>query len=325
VQVCRADRCKRVAVGQVLATREQNERKFPNMQDTLTTDASRLANNGFLLIIPLLIVDSLHFVFARLLLPHISPGVSAMYVLGIGTVEVGLLSLIRGRPRLNVLGKHLWFFLAIGFLVAASTNINYEAVAFIDPGTASLLSETTILFGLAFGLFWLRDKLTPPQIGGALVAVVGIFIITFQPGDYLRIGSLLVLSSAFMYAIHAAIAKRYGDGIEFLDFFFFRLLCTTGVLLLFALGRGALVWPSATAWLLLALVGTVDVVVSRTLYYLALRRLKMSIHSIVLTLSPVAAICWSLLLFDTLPTPQQLLGGTGVILGVLVVTINQRL
>ncbi len=293
------------------------------MQETLTIDSSRLRSSGPWLIITLLIVDSLHFVFARLLLPHISPGVSAMYVLAIGTVEVGLFGLIRRRLHWRVLGRHLWFFLAIGVLVAASTNINYEAVAFIDPGTASLLSETTILFGLGFGLLWLREKLTTPQLGGALTAVAGVFIITFQPGDYLRLGSLLVLGSAFMYAVHAAVAKRWGGQIEFLDFFFFRLLCTTGMLLLFAVGRRAVVWPSATAWVLLALVGTVDVVVSRTLYYIALRRLRMSIHSIVLTLSPVAAICWSLLLFDTFPTPQQLLGGAAVIAGVLIVTINR--
>jgi drug/metabolite transporter (DMT)-like permease len=293
------------------------------MRSTLTPEISDLANGRAMLVIALLLVDSLHFVFARLLLPHISPGVSAMYVLAIGTVEVGLFGLIQRRLHFNVLAKHLWFFLGIGFLVAASTNINYEAVAFIDPGTASLLSETSILFGLGFGLFWLRDRLTWAQMGGALVAVAGVFIITFQPGDYLRFGSVLVLSSALMYAIHAAITKRYAQQIEFLDFFFFRLLCTTGVLFLFAAGRRALVWPGPTAWALLALVGTVDVVVSRTLYYVALRRLKMSIHSIVLTLSPVAAIYWSLLLFDTSPTPQQLLGGAGVILGVLIVTVNQ--
>ena len=294
------------------------------MQDTLTADTSRPASSAYLLVVPLLIVDSLHFVFARLLLPHISPGVSAMYVLAIGTIEVGVFSLIRGGLHVRVLKRYLWFFLVIGFLVAASTNINYEAVAFIDPGTAALLAETYILFGVAFGLFWLRDKLTLPQIGGALVALVGVFIITFQPAEYMRIGSLMVLGSALMYALHAAIAKRYGGGIEFLDFFFFRLLCTTGFLLLFALGRQAVVWPSATTWPLLILVGTVDVVVSRTLYYVALRRLKMSIHSIVLTLSPVAAICWSMLLFDTFPTPQQLLGGAAVILGVLLVSLGRN-
>lgn len=292
------------------------------MQKTLTVHTSRLVNSAPLLVSVLLIVDSLHFVFARLLLPHISPGVSAMYVLGIGTLEVGLFGLIKRRLHLRVLRKHLWFFLGIGFLVGASTNINYEAVALIDPGTASLLSETSILFGLGFGLFWLRDRLKFAQIGGALVALAGVFIITFQPGDYLRVGSLLVLGSAFMYALHAAIAKRYGEGIDFLEFFFFRLLCTTSMLFLFALGRQTLAWPTANAWLLLALVGTVDVAVSRTLYYVALRRLKMSIHSIVLTLSPVVTIAWSLLLFNTMPAPQQLLGGAAVILGVLLVSIS---
>ncbi|GAG01495.1 unnamed protein product, partial [marine sediment metagenome] len=73
----------------------------------------------------------------------------------------------------------------------------------------------------------------------------------------------------------------------------------------------------------LALVGTVDVVISRALYYATLHRLKMSIHSVVLTLSPVATVLWSLLVFDTLPTPRQLLGGVAVILGTLIV-VTQR-
>ncbi|NIV28941.1 MAG: EamA family transporter [Anaerolineae bacterium] len=294
------------------------------MQETRTTGTSRPANRGFILVTALLIVDSLHFVFARLLLPHISPGVSAMYVLAVGTAEVALFGLIRRRLHLRMLGQRGWFFLAIGFLVAASTNINYEAVAFIDPGTASLLSQASILFGLGLGLFWLREKLTLTQVGGALLAVTGVFVITFQPGAYLRLGSLLVLCSAFMYALHAAIAKRYGEQIDFVDFFFFRLLFTTSMLLLFAVVRRALVWPSARAWPLLVLVGTVDVVISRTLYYVVLRRFRMSIHSIVLTLSPVAAVLWSLLLFDTLPTLQEFLGGAAVILGVLIVTMRQQ-
>jgi drug/metabolite transporter (DMT)-like permease len=294
------------------------------MQDTPLTGGTRLANHGFLLVTVFLVVDSLHFIFARLLLPHISPGVSAMYVLAIGTVEVGLFGLSQGRLHLKSLGEHLWFFLAIGFLVGASTNMNYEAVAFIDPGTASLLAKTSVLFGLSFSFFWLRERLTLAQMGGALLAIAGVFVIAFQPGDYLHIGSLLIVGSTFMYAMHAAIVKRHGGQIEFLDFFFFRLLCTTGFLFLFALGRRTLVWPNTTAWLYLALAGTVDVVISRTLYYVALRWLKMSVHTIVLTLSPVATVFWSLLLFDTLPALQQILGGAAVILGVLIVTLNRN-
>ena len=156
-----------------------------------------------------------------------------------------------------------------------------------------------------------------------MLALLGVFVIAFQPGDYLRIGSLLVVASALMYALHAAITKRFGGDIDLVSFFFFRLLFTTGALAIFSTARGVLVWPSLRVWPLIVLVGTIDVVLSRTLYYLALRRLTMSMHTLALTLSPIAAILWGLLLFGTLPTVQQILGGVAVIAGVLIVSLNR--
>ena len=279
---------------------------------------------NILLIATLLLLDSLHFVFARMLLPHIVPGASVMYVLAISTAEVGLWGLITRRLRWETARRHLGLFLAIGLLIAVSTNINYEAVAFIDPGTASLLSQTSVLFSLGFGLLWLRDPLSKAQIGGALLAIAGVFIITFQRGDYLQVGSLLIITSALMYALHAALTKRFGDDIDLLNFFFYRLLFTTGALAVLAATRGVWVWPAPNVWPLLLLVGTVDVVLSRTLYYLALRRLTMSMHTLALTLSPIAAILWALLLFRTFPSLQQILGGAAVIVGVLVVSLNRN-
>jgi drug/metabolite transporter (DMT)-like permease len=76
---------------------------------------------------------------------------------------------------------------------------------------------------------------------------------------------------------------------------------------------------------LLIVGGTVSLVISRILFYIVLRRMTMSIHSIVLALSPVAAILWAFLLFDTLPTLQQLIGGVGVIFGVLMVTMRRNI
>ena len=45
----------------------------------------------------------------------------------------------------------------------------------------------------------------------------------------------------------------------------------------------------------------------------------MSIHTIILTLSPVVAIGVSLLLFGTFPGVQELIGGVMVLAGVVVV------
>ena len=275
-------------------------------------------NNTPVIVISLLILDSLHFIFARLLLPYFSPVTSSLYVMAIATVEVALFMRLSGRIRVDVLRRHLLFFLSVGFLVAASTILTFMAVAFIDPGTAALLGKSSIVFGVALGVLWLKDRFAPVQMAGGIVAIVGVIIISFQPGDYLRFGAFIVVVSAFLYALHTALFKRFGSDIPLAEFFLFRLAATTFFLLLIALARNEVVMPpSWAAWMVLFLTGTVNIVLSRALYYLALQRLNLSLHSIILTLSPVVAIGWTLLLFGIWPTSQQLAGGAAVILGVM--------
>lgn len=282
------------------------------------------AGNTLVLFVVLLIVDSLHFVFARALLPHLPAEMSSFLVLAIAFVQVGAYQAIRGEIRIGVLFHHWRFFAVVGALVAASTVINYAAVTFVDPGTASLLSKTSVLFSLGLGLIWLRERLKPIEIVGALLALSGAFVISFQPGDYLRFGSLMVLLSTFFYALHTAVVKRYGEEMSFGDFFLYRIGATAFFLFLFATVRGQLVWPTPIAWLLVTVAGTVDVVISRSLFYLSLRRMPMSIHTIILTLSPVVTILWGLVLFRETPSIPSLFGGVLVVLGVFLVTARRR-
>jgi len=276
-----------------------------------------------LLMAALLLIDGLHFVFARALRDHIHPVTSVMFVLGTAAVQVALFARSRGLLRWETFRRHAVFFLAIGALIAITTTTNYTAVAFVDPGTASLLAQTSILFGVGFGVWWLRERLTRNQIIGAAAAIVGAAVITFQPGDYFRLGSLMVIGSSALYALHAAIVKRYGGGIGFVEFFLWRLISTAGFLFVSAAAQGLLAWPSPTAWALILLTGTVDVVISRALYYLSLRQIPISIHSLVLTLSPVVAILWTAALFGVVPAPRDLIGGVGVLIGIAIVTRRQ--
>jgi len=281
---------------------------------------ARPTPNATLILVALLSVDGLHFVFARALRDLLDPGVSTVYILGIAGAQLTVYSLLTGRLRWQTLWRSRWFFGAVGVLVAGSTLINYTAVSFIDPGTAALLAQTSILFSLAFGLLWLGERLTRLQWVGAAIAIGGVAIITFQEADYLRAGSLLVLTSSFLYSLHTAVVKRYRGDMDFVEFFVWRLLTTFAILLAAAAGRGILVWPDARTWLVLLLVGTVDIVFSRSMYYAAVNRLDVSLLSLILTLSPVVAILWSLVLFQASPAPRELLGGAAVLAGVVLVT-----
>ena len=156
------------------------------------------------------------------------------------------------------------------------------------------------------------------------LVIAGVVIITFQPGDYFRTGAVMLLFGSFAYALHAAIVKRHGGGIDFIEFFLWRLACTGAFLLLASGAQGTLVWPSSPAWVILLIAGTIDVVISRSLYYLSMRRLKISILTLVLTLSPAVTALWSFILFDARPSLQQIIGGVAVMAGVLIVTSQRR-
>jgi drug/metabolite transporter (DMT)-like permease len=291
------------------------------MQTAASGAATRLHGVDVSLFSILLLVDSLHFVFARSLVPYFDPAVAATLVLAVGTVEVGVFAAARGRLSFEAIKRHLWFYAAIGALVGFSTALGYASVNYVDTGTASVLGKLTTIFTLLLSVFWLCERLTRAQIAGALLAIAGVLIITFQPGDYLRTGSLLLIASTAMYALHAALVKRYGQDIDFIDFFFARLLFTTLALLLTTVGRPLPTSLPTQAWLLVIAAGTVDVVISRSLYYLALRRLPMSLHAVILTLSPVATTLWGYILFETLPSGIQLIGAGAVLTGVLIATL----
>lgn len=294
--------------------------------DTAVTDS--LLENGTAVMVMLLLVDSFHFIFGRMLLAYLPATTSSFFYMAIATVEIAAFAALRRQIDWRIFWQNAKFFLIIGFLIAYATAASFMAVSYIDPGTASMIARVNTLFAVAFGILWLKEKLVRGEKIGAVIAVTGVFVIGFQasaPGEQIWLGALLVLSSSFTYALHAAIVKRQGGDIEFTNFFLFRMLTSVFFLLIFAVGRGEMSWPRGwQVWVILFLAGTLNVTISRGLYYIALRRFNLSLLTILLTLSPVITIFWSLLLFGEVPSLQGFIGGTAVICGVIWVTLSRQ-
>lgn len=286
--------------------------------------ANRIQTNQIMLFAILLLIDSLHYVFAKMVQPLIAPPSSSFYVMAVATVEMAIYAGMTGKLRWQTFWKNRWFFIAIGTLIGLGTIISYVSVSFVNPGVAALLGKMGTVFVVLFGMLWLKESLNRWQLLGGFIAIAGASVIAFQPGEFVLVGSLLVVLGTFLYAIHAVIVKRYGGDIEFVEFFFWRVAVTATMLLIFTVGAGRFVLPSVQALPVLLLAGSIDVTLSRWLYYMTMRKLPVSLHAILLTLSPVAAILWTQIFFHTPPTFQQLTGGVLVIGGILLVTLKRK-
>ncbi|MFT5195509.1 MAG: drug/metabolite transporter (DMT)-like permease [Cellvibrionaceae bacterium] len=300
---------------------------FKNMtqNETKISGSASILNNTPLAIGILLLFDSMHLIWARSLNHSLHPIAASFWVLGFATVEIAIFLIATRQADLTVFKENFRFFITIGLLVAIATSMNYTAVHYVDAGTASMLSRSSTIFAIAFGVIWLKDRLTLLQWIGAIIALGGVLIISFQPVRSFQIGALLVLGSAFAYALHAAIVKKYGGEIDFANFMLFRVGTIAFVLFLFLIGVPIVsaepihFLPNGFEWIALLIVATVDVVFSRVFFYWSLRKIELSFHSIFLVLAPVVTILWSYLFFGETPNLQTYIGGAIVILGIFVV------
>ena len=293
------------------------------MQQRVAPEPSHVGAGDLPLLSCVLLFDSMHYIFAFLLVPYVSPDISAAYVMAIAALQIGVYAAVTRKLSFAALRENFWFFATIGALIGVSTYLGYLAVTFIDAGTAAMLGKIAIVFSVALGIMWLGERFTKIQLGGTALAILGTFIIAWQPDARLQWGALLVIFGTLCYATHFAVVKRYSDEIDFVNFFFYRLLSTAVILLLMSAGRGVLSWPTPMGWLVLTLTATFDVTISRAFYYWALRRLDMSLLSVITTLTPVATILWAQLFFGTLPTARQLIGGFAVLVGVFIVSYRK--
>ncbi len=208
-------------------------------KSTQISTSSQSALGVPMLVTAMLLLTSMHFIFAALLKPYLTPSLSVFYILSTATVEVGVYLSFRGGIRFDVFNQNRWFFIILGAAIAISTNLNY-----LDLGS----------------FFFFR----------------------------------LLLTAIWMFSIHAVFSLSSNQAI--------------------------LVLPSWPGGFMILLVASIEVGISRALYYAALRRLPLSIHTLVLTLAPALTICWSYLLFNHPPHIQQLVGGVGIMGSVMLVT-----
>ena len=197
---------------------------------------------------------------------------------------------------------------------------------FVEPGFASLLARSSLIWIIAFSLIYFPDErglVTSRRFWtGMIMSVAGLMtvIVTrqgFAAGATLT-GTVLMLSASAawaFYTVSARIAFRNIDSrIAFSVVSFYTVAGLAVMAVIF--GRPADVlqlapWP----WACIIISGIFSISVAHTLYYASMQRIGATIPAIVLQLHPFAVLALSMIIFAERLNFWQWTGGIVLVVG----------
>lgn len=201
------------------------------------------------------------------------------------------------REFLRVQPRDVPYLALLGLVFFAIFPVTFNAgLRYIEASRAALLLATMPLWSLMLGRMAAHETLSPRQIGGVFLSIVGVGIVMLQRGvsggtSSSMKGDLLLLVTAFCGAIYNVLAKRVlgrytGITVTFYAMAFGTVLLVPASLVERAPNFAAL---SGETMAMVIFLGVFGGAMSFSLWTSALRRLSPTQVAVYINLNPMAA------------------------------------
>lgn len=240
-------------------------------------------------------------------------------------LSLGLLYFKRGDIRLHSLKQNWKFYSLACLLMVYVATTTFVCIGLIGPGPVSFVGQIGIVFGAILGAAVLGEKIRVVDGLGGLVAISGALCMTYVPGEYMRLGVLLVLGSSFALALHNLIIKRHTAEIDKLELLFIRAVTTFVVVGLLAFLAGEVQQPPIWLVPLGALTSLIGFMIVNFFRYTALGYIDMTKVAMLRVISPMVVTVLSFLVFNVVPGAVQLIGSGLILAGVSLILFRPLL
>jgi drug/metabolite transporter (DMT)-like permease len=264
--------------------------------------------------------------------------VIAAYRLGIGTLVLAPIALLRYRHILRRFQRQEWLlailsgvFLALHF-ASWITSLEYTTVA----SSVVLVSMSPLLVAL-LSTFLLREPLRKAAWIGLVIAILGSVLIAFSQssasdtagqgafGKARLLGNALAFAGAVFVAVYLIIGRKLRAKLPMVPYAFIVFGTAALVLLAAALFSGQRMSgypPSTYLWFLL--LGLVPQILGHAGFNWALRYLPASFVSISLLGEPIGSGFLALFLLNEVPSLLELFGGGMILTGIYLASQRNR-
>lgn len=221
-------------------------------------------------------------------------------------------------------GQCWQFIIAIGGLTAACVLIFSMAVQLADPTLVSFFTRLEVVFTVLVGMLLFKERLNRLELLGVTTTIFGALIMTYRAGEIIVFAFVLGLIVALLTSISTLLAKVAVQYLEPAVLVAVSRLLACLLALLYAITLGVLQLPSSTSLLIIIIGALFGPFLGFMLLYKALSLSEVSRVSALRTSFPFFVALYSFLLFRTIPSPHQMLGGGIIVAGLLVLISGRR-
>ncbi|MBD2293620.1 DMT family transporter [Anabaena sphaerica FACHB-251] len=244
------------------------------------------------------------------------------------------------KATLQQLSKPNWFYLTIVAILsgALAPSLFFQALAITNVNNVVLVGRLEPPLTLALSVLYLKERVNRWQIIGAFLAFVGIALtIILQPtekammnmGDFtIGLGEILTVIASIAVAISTIITKQHLSQIPVGIYSIFRTALGTIIFFFIALilyGKEHFIDVfSPFLWQWMLLYSAVIVVLGQLLWLQGFKTSSVSTSTLFGSVIPLISILGAYLILGEIPTQAQYIGGSLVLVGILLGQIQTK-
>src|SRR6266850_771644 len=257
------------------------------------------------------------FLFMRIAAPAIGPVATADVRMLIAGAALAAYYAFTG---FDAQWRRWWhYYLFIGALNSAAPFLLYGYAALdLSVGLMAVVNATSPMWGALLSALVLRERLSPGRIGGLVLGVIGVAVVSGAEASTRWLAILAALAAAFCYGLTGVVLRRWGREATARGMAVGTQLMG-GVLLVPLLALAPPAWPSAQVALAMLALGLVCGALAYVLYFRLIADIGATGALTVTYLIPIFGVLWGTLFLGEALGAAMIAGALVVIAGTVLV------
>lgn len=216
----------------------------------------------------------------------------------------------KNRPILQELLKKdtLWKGIVLGSILFVAASLQQIGIIYTTAGKAGFITSLYVILVPIFGIL-IKKSTSLSTWTGALIAVLGLFLLSFHSEIIIGKGDLIVFSAAFLWAFHVLLIDHFVDQTSALMLALYQFLICSLLSIIMAVFYESFHWIDLTKTVVPILyAGLFSVGVGYTLQVIAQKEAHPSHAAIIMSLESVFAALGGWIILNESLSHRELMG-----------------